>query len=380
MGAMPSWKFSIRWNQFTRADLRFSLPLLVCKRWSFANSNNLGVKMITEMMREPLAKTIKYIKPIGYDSAKGLTAQVYDQLQADFIPAHLVALHSPVPEVMAGVWSILRETLMAGKVNRSHKEAVAVTVSKANECPFCVDAHTVLLRATSDHDVADAILQDDHTRIQDTQLHALVQWAWTNRASNPDSVIEPPFSRNEMPEMIGTAITFHYLNRMANIFLGDTLLPFPVPSALKDFTYRFYAATEGKRIVRHLPSGESLKFLPHAELPDDLSWAAEDPSVAGAFAGLAKVIEETGQRALSEPVRLLVNERVKAWNGGAMGISRRWVEEAIAGFKKEDQAAAHLALLTAFASYQVDAATSWASFTLARRVGEWLSEPFKTVV
>lgn len=354
--------------------------------------------MFTELMREPLAKTIKYIKPIGYNAAKGLTAQVYDQLQADFIPAPLVALHSPVPEVMAGVWSILRETLMAGSVNRSHKEAVAVTVSKANECPFCVDAHTVLLRATSDHDVADAILRDDHDKIQDPQLHALVQWAWTNRTSNPSFVPPPPFSRDEVPEIIGTAITFHYLNRMANVFLGDALLPFAMPSALKDFTYRLYAATEGKRIIRRLESGKSLKFLPAAQLPENLSWAAGNPSVAGAFAGFAKAVEEAGQRALPGVVRLLVNERVLAWNGEAMGISRRWVEEAVAEIETEHQAAARLTLLTAFASYQVDpsvieafqsqhpedaqliAATSWASFRAARRVGEWLVEPFKVTV
>jgi AhpD family alkylhydroperoxidase len=354
--------------------------------------------MFIELMRDPLAKTIKYIKPIAYDSAQGLTAQVYDQLQSDFIPAPLVALHSPVPEVMAGVWSILRETLMAGKVNRSHKEAVAVTVSKANECPFCVDAHTVLLRATSDHNVADAILQDDHARIQDPQLHVLVQWAWTNRTSNPNTVIQPPFSRDEVSEIIGTAITFHYLNRMANVFLGDAFLPFRMPSALKELTYRLYAATEGKRIVRRLKSGKSLKFLPQAQLPDDLSWAAGNPTVAGAFSGFAKVVEGAGQRALSESVRLLVNERVRAWNGEAMGISRRWVKEAVAEIETQHQAAACLSLLTAFASYQVDpsvnetfqlqhpedaqlvAATSWASFTAARRVGEWLLEPFKIMV
>lgn len=354
--------------------------------------------MLTEIFREPLAKTIKYVKPIGYDFAKGLIAEVYDQLQADFIPAPLVALHSPVPEVMAGVWSILRETLMAGNINRSHKEAVAVTVSKANECPFCVDAHTVLLRATTDNDVVDAIRQDDHNRIHDTKMRALVQWVWTNRTSNPNDSHLPPFSWDDAPEIIGTAITFHYMNRMANIFLGDSLLPFPVPSAIKDFTYRMYAATEGKRVVRRLQSGKSLKFLPQAQLPNDLFWAAGNPSVAGGFARFAKVVEEAGKRVLPEPVRLLVNERVQAWNGEAMGISRRWVEDTIAQMETEHQASARLCLLTAFASYQVDsgvieafqsqypndaqliAATAWASFAVARHIGEWLVAPFKMTV
>jgi AhpD family alkylhydroperoxidase len=354
--------------------------------------------MITEMMREPLAKTIKYVKPVRYDSAKGLAAQVYDQLQTDFIPAPLVALHSPVPEIMAGVWSVLRESLMAGKVNRSYKEAVAATVSKANECPFCVDAHTVMLRATSNDDVANAILQDDHERIHDPRMHALVQWAWMNRISNLNSMHSLPFSQEEMPEVVGTAVAFHYINRMANIFLGDTLLPVPLPSVLKSLTYRLYAATEGKRVVRDLQPGKSLKFLPQAELPDDLAWAAGSPAIAGAFAGFARVIEEEGRQTLPESVRSLVRERVQAWNGEAMGMSRRWAEQAVAEVEPEHQAAARLTLLTALASYQVDSgltkafksqypedvqlisATAWASFTAARRVGTWLTaQPQATV-
>lgn len=354
--------------------------------------------MLTEMMREPLAKTIKYVNPVKYEAAEGLAAQVYDQLQTDFIPAPLIALHSPVPEVMAGAWSMLRETLMAGQVNRSHKEAVAATVSRANECPFCVDAHTVMLRATSDDDVANAILQDAHERIQDPSIRALVQWVWANRTANANPALPLPFSQSEAPEIVGTAMTFHYLNRMANIFLGDSLLPFSMPSTLKTFTYRLYAATEGKRVVRTLPSGKSLKFVPQTPLPDDLLWADGNPAVAGALAGLAMVIEEAGRQTLREPVRLLVKERVRAWNGEAMGMSRKWVEEAVSKVEPEHQAAARLALLTAFASYQVDAgiveafrsqyqsdaqliaATAWASFTAARRASEWLAASLKMAV
>lgn len=354
--------------------------------------------MITEIMREPLAKTIKYIKPVGYDSAQGLTAEVFDQLQADFMPAPLIALHSPVPELMAGAWSVLRETLMAGQVDRTHKEVVAAAVSKANECPFCVDAHTVLLRATSNEEVANAILRGEHERIHDVRMRALVHWVWANRSSHPETAVPPPFSRDEAPEMIGTAITFHYLNRMANIFLGDTILPFSMPSALKELTYRVYAATEGRRAVRRLPSGTSLKFLPAAPLPEDMQWAAGNSSITGAYAGFARVVEQAGEQVLPVSVRRRVESRLQAWNGEAMGLSRHWVEREVAEIEAEHQAAARLALLTAFASYQVDAgmieafrshydssradaallaATAWASFAAARRVGAWLAQPFR---
>ncbi|SRR6266496_1107457 len=106
-----------------------------------------------------MAKTIKYVKPVQYRSATGLTADIYRQMQADFLPVPLLTLHSPVPEVMAGVWSILRETLLAGQVDRALKEAVAATVSKTNACPFCVDAHTAMLHATSNHDAASATFE-----------------------------------------------------------------------------------------------------------------------------------------------------------------------------------------------------------------------------
>jgi hypothetical protein len=163
-------------------------------------------------------------------------------------------------------------------------------------------------------------------------------------------------------------------------------------------TGRLFGATAGKRFIRRIKPGDSLKFVPQAKLPDDLSWAAPNPAVAGAFAGFAQVVEEAGKEALPKQVRFLVSERVQAWNGEAMGISRRWVEDAVVDIKGEHRVAARLTLLTALASYQVDssivedfqsqypndaqliAATAWASFTAARRVGVWFAEPFRMAV
>ncbi len=344
--------------------------------------------MIAATIRERMAQTIKYVKPVPYGAATGLTADVYQQMQADFLPVPPLTLHSPVPPVMAGVWSMLRETLRTGQVDRALKEALAAAVSKTNACPYCVDVHTSMLHATADHNAADAILRGAYDRIHDPQLHALVQWVLADR-TKANGVIPPPFSRHDAPEIIGTAIAFHYINRMVNVFLGDTLLP--VASALKGLAGRLFGATAGKCWVSRSPRpGDSLKFVPQAKLPDDLSWAASNPAVAGAFAGFAEVVEAAGNAVLPEAVRVLVRNYVQAWHGEAMGISRRWVEDAVVEVKEEHRAAARLALLSALASYQVDAgvvegfqshypedahliaATAWASFTAARRVGTWL--------
>ena len=347
--------------------------------------------MITSALSGQLAKSIQHVRPRQPAADQEFVGELYRQMQSDFMAGPVLTLHSPAPEVMAGVWSILRETLLTGEVERASKEAVAATVSKLNECPFCVDAHTALLHATGDHEVASAIFRGDFAKVRDPQLGALVQWALTNQMARQSSA--PPFAEAEAPEILGTAFAFHYVNRMVNVFLGDTTL-LPLPAALMGVTRRVMGATLGKLLVRPLQPGRSLQFVPQARLPEAFSWARPSRTVAGALAGFASVIEEAGRMALPEPVRCLVQEQVQAWPGAALGMGRRWVEEAVGGLEVAERPAARLALLTALASYQVDPriiadfqayepddgqlirATAWASFTAAQRAISWITAPF----
>jgi hypothetical protein len=77
---------------------------------------------LAETIRERLAQTIQYVTPVPYVSATGLTADLYQQMRADFLPVPPLTLHSPVPHIMAGLWSILQETLHTGQVDRGIKE------------------------------------------------------------------------------------------------------------------------------------------------------------------------------------------------------------------------------------------------------------------
>jgi len=177
---------------------------------------------------------------------------------------------------------------------------------------------------------------------------------------------------------------------MVDIFLDET----PLPSNrgwLKGMLKRMAGWYFSRAARRRKVAGTSLALLPEAELPDDLGWAAASPMVAGAFARWAAAIEMAGQGALPVNVRDLVREHVAAWNGTAPGLSRNWVERAATGLVDAEKPPARLALLSALASYQIDehmiaafraqqpgddkliAATAWASFTAARRVGTWLS-------
>jgi AhpD family alkylhydroperoxidase len=352
--------------------------------------------MFSEAIRAQMAKSIRYVEPADISAAKGEVAALYAQMERDFMVAPLLTLHASMPKLMAGVWSILRESLMAGEVERVRKEIVAAAVSKSNECPFCVEAHTLMLHATADHDIAEAIKRGDYHAVQDPELQALLQWSLATRKPKIVAMLPQPFSAHEAPEITGTAIAFHYINRMANVFLGDSLLPLPGP--IRTITHRLYAATAGKKVVRSLTPGASLRFVSEAQLPAEFAWAEQNQSIAKAFAGFAATVEEAGEVVLPANVRELVNERLAEWHGEDMPISRRWVEDAVSDLPETDRAAARLALLVALASYQIDdeiieafryhypfdahliSASAWASLAAARRISSWLHAPTPEVV
>ena len=52
-------------------------------------------------------KTLHHVQAVKYNAAEGLVADVYEQMRRDLAVAPPFTLHSPLPQVMAGVWSIL---------------------------------------------------------------------------------------------------------------------------------------------------------------------------------------------------------------------------------------------------------------------------------
>ena len=99
-----------------------------------------------------MSKFIKYIHTIPVGTAEGLVAQAYSQIKREMagVPEPFL-IHSPSPTLLAGVWSMFRESLVAGQVRRGLKEVAAATISQINQCPWCVEAHTLALHATGDH-------------------------------------------------------------------------------------------------------------------------------------------------------------------------------------------------------------------------------------
>lgn len=337
------------------------------------------------------SKTLHHVQAVKYEAAEGLVADIYEQMRRDLAVAPPFTLHSPLPQVMAGVWSIMRESMIAGPVNRAYLEAVAASIAKINECPFCLELHTGLMKGAS-ADEGVAMLLQGTERVEDPKLRSVIEWGLANRSPGSEMLRNPPFPKEEAPEYIGTAVFFHYLNRMVNVFLDKSpiFLP-PGLGGLRGIIRKIFDSVIAKRIVHLTPAqGESLKFLPKANLPDDLSWADSNFAVSKAFAGLAYVIEELGQKMVPKDVRDMVHQRVQQWKGEDPGLSQSWLEEAVRPLSDSVRPTGRLTLLTALAAYRVDeniiqefrqhspgddqlvGVTTWAAFTAARKIGTWL--------
>jgi hypothetical protein len=326
-------------------------------------------RILQRMLRRSL-RTIRYVPATHPARAGDLVAAVYEQAEREFgmLPPP-VALHSPAPTALAASWLMLRESLIAnGSAERWVKETVAAEVSRGNSCPYCVAIHSASVTA----------LHDDHGG-GDT---ATVEWtrATSRRAT---ASLPRPFPDDQMAELVGVIVTFHYLNRMVTVFLPDSPLPPAVPTAMQGPAFGMLGRLIKAAASHPARPGASLDLLPAAQLPADMSWAAGNPVVAEAFARAAAAID---QAAVPDSVRTMMASQLSTWDGSAPGISRDWLESPISGLPACDRPAGRLALLTAFASYQVDATAvaefteddrdlvaliSWASMAAAREAGSW---------
>lgn len=334
---------------------------------------------------------IKYVHPVNVASAEGLVAEVYAQIKRDFgRVVEPFTMHSPSPKLLAGVWMACREAELVGNVPRSFKESVAAAVSKLNQCPYCVDAHTIMLNATGEHTAASSISDGDYDQIANHRIRSLVNWALATDSPESRILRSPPFSRQDAPEIIGTAVFYHYITPVASVLLSETPLPSNNPwlnSPLKRAaSLMFHGA-----VNRSKNEGESLRFLPQAELPADLCWAEERFSTAQAFARFAAAIEAIGEHTLPTEVREVIQRLVNGWNGKAGKLSQENLENEICEFENPLRSAARLTHMTLTAPYRINeksilqfrqyfpedekllGALAWASFTRARKIGTWLN-------
>ena len=296
--------------------------------------------------------SIKYIEIASHPPVGGFIQEIFSQIKHDFgAVVEPFLLHSPDPKILGGVWAACRETeLITGVVPRNVKELIASAVSQINRCPYCVDAHTIMLNAVGEPKVAKLLSTDAANEITDSKLKDLYEWASSTRSPKAEIILTPPFSLKEAPEIIGMAVFYHYINKMVSIFLSESPVPLNInwiKAPLKRIAGLYFSLSAR----RSKSCGESLKFIPSARLPEDMGWAEDSPSISKSFAGFSAVIDEIGSSILPDEVRLCVEKYIHSWNGEYPGMSRHWVDQATQGLGETEKDVGRLVLTASIAPY-----------------------------
>ncbi|MFF2501942.1 carboxymuconolactone decarboxylase family protein [Streptomyces sp. NPDC058067] len=301
-----------------------------------------------------MSTPFRYTTPAPPKSATGRVAEVYRQLGDDFgiEEASTFVVLSSAPELLGPTWALMRESLIAGAGTRIDRELVAAGVSLANRCPFCVDAHTVLLHATGDHGLAESLARGETPA--DERHARVLDWGRATRVPGSPALVPTPFPRAEAAAHIGTALSFHFINRIVSALLTDNLLP---AGAQRLRTVRSLAGRSLTRTVtRALAPGASLALL------DDPgpgpAWAA-GTTVGPAYAALSTAAS-MGAGLLDDVDLGLVHEVVADWDGTHPPLA--WDELP----DRDRRPGARLALLAALAPYRIT----------DEDVAAWLKPPF----
>lgn len=338
---------------------------------------------------------IKYLSPLGRPAAQSLVDQVSRQIKQEFgVIADPFRLHTPVPALLAGIWSVTREIGIERLVPWPVKEAVAAAVSQSNACPYCVEIHAAVASVGADQSLAPLLTQGRTTDITNPSLRAIVTWAQATRSLGSEPLLHPPFTEEEAPEIIGITMVYHYINRMVQVFLPESLLPSVVRGGWPgNVAWRLVGRKLARSRERERVAGASLPFVPAVDLPSEYSWAAPSPTISRALAGWAAVVEQVGSEMLAPQVHALVADFLHGWWGEPLPLSRAWVNQAVVSLPVADHAVGKLALLAAVAPHQIDAeiirafrrqqetdaqlvgVVAWASFQAARRIISWLQVP-----
>jgi AhpD family alkylhydroperoxidase len=340
---------------------------------------------------------VRFIEPVLPRRAEGLVREVYGQVRRDFglLRAPVIGrspflVFSPAPRLLAAVWSALYETMLVGQVPRADKELIATAISDLNTCPFCVDAHSALARSAGADALPHPIFEASLDAISDSRHRALARWALATRSPASPLLADPPFVADEAPEIIGTAIAFHFINRMVSVFLGDE--PILPAGRTRGLAERLVGVYTGRALRHPRKPGRTLGLLGRTAAPlvTDFQWAARRAHIAAAVAQMDDTIARAADSVLPRQVRKLVSTTIEDWDGSSPGLSRAWTESHLEQLDEQYHPLARLCLLVALAPYQVDEqditafrslrpddeqlviACSWSAFVTAKRIGRWL--------
>lgn len=342
------------------------------------------------MLTRGSAQGIRYLRKPDLDYPLPANQLLYEQIGREFQLVPPLTIHSCDSDLLAGYWHATREAYVVDPQGRAMREAVAAAVSQLNACPFCITVHSGMLAAAGGGEPDGALAPE---------IQAAQKWAEAGNKPGSEALMYPKFETDEHAQLFGTAIVFHYTNRMVSIFLGDSPIPMPgMSSSVGMRLAKRMFARMGRQTVRHNADPGQAVVKVTADLPTEFAWARTNAHVASSLAHFAHVAEHAGDRSVPDPVREVVLQHLSSWNGEQAPLSRAWLEDLVAPLEDDQKAVARLALLSARAAWQVDEkiiqdfrrvhsddatlvrTAAWAAFSAARRIGSWFPSTAKHLV
>jgi len=87
------------------------------------------------------------ITPLERQDASAEAASVYEEIQQAFgMVPNLFKAYAHFPPLLRANWDKTKALMLGGSLPRPLKECIAVVVSQANSCGYCVAAHSMMLK------------------------------------------------------------------------------------------------------------------------------------------------------------------------------------------------------------------------------------------
>ncbi|CAN0137228.1 unnamed protein product, partial [Ascophyllum nodosum] len=322
----------------------------VLDRW--ADADTLGLSQVEKEINSFQRKRLKFLF-----GEKGFNPPVNARNPVS------VTMHNP--RFSAALWAVNTEAYRRkGTLSRSQKEVVALGVSLSNDCPHCAFIHTAMGGAAGSDVPFDSIQRFYQTRDPgiafplsegtESLNHRLASWSIRHRDVGARDLI--PCSSEQVPEVLGTVMLFGILNRVVDTFVskseGGPMFPSPVRALMKfesispmvqrmmssmmswvmhDEDAKVQAGQVLREINKVAPiikGYEGCTDEPPSELPQELTWAAENETIGTSFAFLAAEAEAMSTAFVPDAIRKYMKSWVSTWDGGKAppGDRAEWLD------------------------------------------------------
>ncbi len=120
-----------------------------------------------------------WIETVPEEEARGSVEEVYGAIRSAFgRPSPAFVAMSLYPAYLKAMWGLQRVVMAPGRLKVLEKEVLALSVSAANRCIYCVWAHSNRVRRLGmEGELVDQLSQKPEEAQLPSRLKTLVKWA-----------------------------------------------------------------------------------------------------------------------------------------------------------------------------------------------------------